>query len=375
MEAPSLAIAPTDAELLQAQADLWRHSLYYLTSMAFKCAVELHIPTAIHNLGGSTTLPDLVTALSLPKTKLPFLGRLMRLLVTSGIFASDSRNGDGAEAIYRLNPLSWLLVEGVESEDHTCQKYYVLATCSQHYVEASLSLAEWFRKDLPEPVPSPFEYLHGVPLVHESTKLLDEELDRIVEEGVAAHDNLAIGTIIRECSDVFSGLHSLTYCCGRQGNASAKAIMRAFPDIKCIVLNLPRVVETSTPVAVPADDAVTNVTGDLFHTIPPAQAVMLKLVLHFWSDDDCVKILEQCRKAIPSREEGGKVIIIEILLGPYMDPVMYEAQLLKDMLMMVNTKGRQRSEDDWREIFTKAGFSGYKIAKKIGARGIIEVYP
>ncbi|CAN6194903.1 unnamed protein product [Urochloa humidicola] len=358
MTAPSQAIAPTDAELLKAQADLWRHSLYYLTSMALKCAVELHIPTAIHNLGGSTTLPDLVTALSLPKTKLPFLGRVMRLLVTSGVFASDGSNGDGAEAVYRLNPLSWLLVDGVESENHTYQKYYVLATCSRHYVEASLSLADWFRKDLPEPVPSPFEDLHGVPLVHDSTKLLDEELDRIVEEGVAAHDNLAIGTIIRECSDVFSGLHSLTYCCGRQGNASAKAIMKAFPDIKCTVLNLPRVVETSTPVAIPA-----------------AQAVMLKLVLHFWSDDDCVKILEQCRKAIPSREEGGKVIIIDILLGSYMDPVMYEAQLLKDMLMLVNTKGRQRSEDDWREIFTKAGFSDYKIAKKIGARGIIEAYP
>ncbi|CAN6177893.1 unnamed protein product [Urochloa humidicola] len=181
MAASSQAIAPTDAELLKAQADLWRHSLYYLTSMALKCAVELHIPTAIHNLGGSTTLPDLVTALSLPKTKLPFLGRLMRLLVTSGVFASDGSSGDGAEVVYRLNPLSWLLVDGVESEDHTYQKYYVLATCSRHYVEASLSLADWFRKDLPEPAPSPFEDLHGVPLAHESTKLLDEELDRIVE--------------------------------------------------------------------------------------------------------------------------------------------------------------------------------------------------
>jgi hypothetical protein len=85
--------------------------------------------------------------------------------------------------------------------------------------------------------------------------------------------------------------------------------------------------------------------------------------------------LEQCKKAIPSREEGGKVIIIEILLGPYMGPIMYEAQLLMDMLMMVNTRGRQRSENDWRQIFTKAGFSDYKIIKKVGARGVIEVYP
>ena len=109
MAAPSQAIAPTDADMLQAQADIWRHSLYYLTSMVLKCAVELHIPTAIHDLGGSTTQPDLVTALSLPKTKLPFLGRIMRLLVTSGFFASDGSSGDGAEAVYRLNPLSSLL--------------------------------------------------------------------------------------------------------------------------------------------------------------------------------------------------------------------------------------------------------------------------
>ena len=103
--------------------------------------------------------------------------------------------------------------------------------------------------------------------------------------------------------------------------------------------------------------------------------VCLQLVLHFWSDEDCVKILEQCKKAIPSREEGGKVIVIEILLGPYMGPIMYEAQLLMDMLMMVNTRGRQRTKNDWRQIFTKAGFSDYKIVKKIGARGVIEVYP
>jgi hypothetical protein len=236
MAVSSKTIVPTHAELLQAQADLRRHSLYYLTSMALKCAVELHILTTIHNLVGATTPPSLVAALSLPQTKLPFLGRVMRLLVTLGIFASDGSSGDGAEAVYCLNPLSWLLVEGVESEDHTYQKYYVLGTCSRHYIQAGLSLDDWFRKDLPEPLPSPFEDLHSVPLVHESTKLLDEELDRIVEQGLAAHDNLVIGTIIWECSDVFSGIHSLTYCCGRQGNISAKAMIKAFPDIKCTVL-------------------------------------------------------------------------------------------------------------------------------------------
>jgi hypothetical protein len=98
-------------------------------------------------------------------------------------------------------------------------------------------------------------------------------------------------------------------------------------------------------------------------------------VLHFWSDEDCVKILAQCRNAIPSREEGGKVIIIEIVVGPSLGPIMFEAQLLMDMLMMVNARGVQRSENDWSKLFVKAGFTDYKIVKKLGARSIIEVYP
>ncbi|KAK3139794.1 hypothetical protein QOZ80_5AG0390350 [Eleusine coracana subsp. coracana] len=355
-------VVPTDAELLKAQADLWRHSLYYLTSMALKCAIELGIPTAIHNLGGATNLPDLVAALSLPTNKLPFLNRLMHLLVTSGVFASDN---NAEVETYHLNPLSWLLVEGVKAKDHTYQKYFVLGTVSRHCVDASLSLSDWFKKDVSPPLPSPFEELHGVPLLHENTAQLDEELDTIVKEGVAAHDNLAMGTIIQECSEIFKGLQSLTDCCGGNG-ATARAIMKAYPHIKCNVLEQPHVIHTA-----PTD----GVAVDIFKFSPSAQAVLLKLVLHFWNDDDCVKILEQCRKAIPSQEEGGKVIIIETELGPSLGSIMYEAQLLLDMLMFVNTRGRQRDENDFREIFTKAGFSDYKIVKKIGTRGDIEVYP
>ncbi|KAJ1257090.1 hypothetical protein BS78_K222800 [Paspalum vaginatum] len=357
---------PTDAELLQAQADLWRHSLYYLTSMALKCAVELHIPTAIHDLGGNTSLPDLLAKLNLPAAKLPFLRRIMRLLATSGIFASDN---NAEVETYRLNPISWLLVEGIEAEDHTYQKFFVLSTNSRHYVEAALSLADWFKKDLPLPTPSPFEVLHGVPLLDENTSLLDEELDQIVEQGVAAHDNLAGGTIIRECHDLFKGVESLTDCCGGDGK-TARAILKAFPGIKCTVLDLPKVIANA-----PDSDGVNYVAGDMFKFIPPAQAVLLKVVLHLWNDEDCVKILQQCRKAIPSREKGGKVIIIEIVLSNSMGPIMYESQLLMDMLMMVNIRGRQRDENDWREIFMEAGFTDYKIIKKIGARGVIEVYP
>uniref|UniRef100_A0A453IWR1 Plant methyltransferase dimerisation domain-containing protein n=1 Tax=Aegilops tauschii subsp. strangulata TaxID=200361 RepID=A0A453IWR1_AEGTS len=54
-QAPTMAV-PTDTQLIQAQAGLWRHSLCHLTAIALRCAVQLGIPTAIHRLGVTSCL-------------------------------------------------------------------------------------------------------------------------------------------------------------------------------------------------------------------------------------------------------------------------------------------------------------------------------
>jgi hypothetical protein len=126
----SSIVVPTDAELLQAQADLWRHSLNYLNSMALKCAVELGIPTAIHRLGGSASIPDLIAALSLPAAKQQFLSRLMRLLASSGVFSVV----DSTEAVYSLTPLSYLLVDGIEADGHINHAPFLLTVTAPHYI-------------------------------------------------------------------------------------------------------------------------------------------------------------------------------------------------------------------------------------------------
>uniref|UniRef100_A0ACD5W7L0 Uncharacterized protein n=1 Tax=Avena sativa TaxID=4498 RepID=A0ACD5W7L0_AVESA len=335
MAAQAQLTVPTDAELLQAQADLWRHSLYYMTSMAFQCAVKLGIPTTIHRLGGTASLPDLVTALSLPPAKLPYLRRIMRLLATSGVFATTDVD------VYRLTPISFLLLDGIDVDGHPSQTTVVLAATARHCVEAALGLTDWFRKDV---AGSPFEDLHGVTLFDGSMAEAEPEID-----AVAWTPSPTAAAATAPPRDPSS----------RPSRTS----------IKCTVLDLPRVID-----AIPADGVVNYVAGDMFNLVPPAQAVLVKLVLHHWSDEDCVKILAQCKKAIPSREEGGKVIVIDILVDPSSGPT-HEAELLVDVAMMILTNGRQRDESDWAEIFTKAGFSGYNIVKKLGARGVFEVYP
>jgi hypothetical protein len=97
-------------------------------------------------------------------------------------------------------------------------------------------------------------------------------------------------------------------------------------------------------------------------------------VLHDWSDEDCVRILERSKEAISTREHKGKVIIIDTVAGSASQQTC-EAQLLMDLCMMVLTTGKERDEENWHRLFLNAGFSKYKISPVLGCRSLIEVYP
>ena len=98
-------------------------------------------------------------------------------------------------------------------------------------------------------------------------------------------------------------------------------------------------------------------------------------VLHDWDHDACVKILKNCRKAIPPREAGGKVIIINMVIGAGPSDLKHkEMQAMFDVYIML-VSGMERYEQEWSKIFSEAGFGGYRVIPVLGVRSIIEVYP
>nr|GLL22863.1 trans-resveratrol di-O-methyltransferase-like isoform X1 [Ipomoea trifida] len=114
----------------------------------------------------------------------------------------------------------------------------------------------------------------------------------------------------------------------------------------------------------------------MFVSIPPADAILLKWILHDWSDEVSVKILKKCKESIPNKEKGGKVIIIDMVVNnTTKDDKSIETQIFFDMLMMVLVSGRERAKKDWAKLFLEAGFSDYKIIPILGLRSLIEAYP
>ncbi|KAL6858761.1 hypothetical protein ACP4OV_017763 [Aristida adscensionis] len=376
-------------EFEQAHAELRNLGFGYLKSMALQCAINLGIPDAIHKLGGSASLADLLAAVPVPEHRKPYLPRLLRFLAATGIVSLDvpssaadecAAAGDDeapAASVYRLTPVSRLLVDGVDGR--TSLSPLMLLQTSKYQVTASLHLSAWFEGEdaaaaAPAPAAAvetttPFRMAYGADLW--GAMRGDPQLSKVLNGGLASDSRLVLEFVVARCGEVFDGVASLVDVGGGTGGA-ARAIAKAFPHVKCSVLDLPNVISSIHPAD---DDTVEYVAGDMMDSIPPTDAVLLKYVLHDWDDEECVKILTQCKKAVCSRESGGgKVIIIDIIVGSS-SKAMLEAQVSMDLLMMVMTGGKEREEHEWCKIFTDAGFGRYKARPVLGFLSIIELYP
>ena len=130
-----------------------------------------------------------------------------------------------------------------------------------------------------------------------------------------------------------------------------RAMMRANPDLHGGVFDLPHVVPDAAAAAREdgLQDRFTTVGGDFFESVPPADLYVLKYVLHDWDDESCVRILKNCRASL---KEGGRVVVIDYLVGELGTPGL---PALMDMNMLIMTGGKERSIDEFDELFEAAG--------------------
>jgi hypothetical protein len=140
-----------------------------------------------------------------------------------------------------------------------------------------------------------------------------------------------------------------------------RAMMRANPDLRGGVFDLPHVVPEAEAAARKdgLNDRFVAVAGDFFASVSPADLYLLKYILHDWDDDECVRILNNCRAAL---QKGGRIVVIDYLVGelgtPGLPPLM-------DMNMLAITGGRERSIDEFDDLFDAAGLR----RKSVGQAG------
>ncbi|KAK7340647.1 hypothetical protein VNO77_21356 [Canavalia gladiata] len=347
------------SEIFQGQVVLYKHLLAFLDSMCLKWSVELGIPNIIHNHGKPITLSELVSILQIPQSKVGSAQSIMRYLAHDGLFelVKIHDNNEEKEA-YALTAASELLVKGTE----ICLAPMVECITEPISSSSFHQLKKWiYKEDV-----TLFEVALGSRIWEYANQ--NAEYKKLFNDAMGS-DSQMMNLAFRDCNWVFEGLESIVDVGGGIGT-TAQIILEAFPQLKCIVFDRPPVVENLT-----GTDNLTYVGGDMFESVPKADAVLLKWILHNWTDEDCVKILKKCKESISGKGKGGKVILIDIVINQKQDE--HDVTALK-LLMDVNMaclNGKERTEEEWKKIFTEAGFQDYKISPLTGLVSLVEIYP
>ncbi|XP_021740042.1 5-pentadecatrienyl resorcinol O-methyltransferase-like [Chenopodium quinoa] len=200
--------------------------------------------------------------------------------------------------------------------------------------------------------------------------MIDTKFNELFQQAMTSDSQLIARVLLtsNEFKGVMHGVESLVDVGGGDGTM-ASSIALAYPDVKCTVFDLPNVVE-----GIQRNEKVGNLTyvaGDMFEAIPHAQLILLKWILHNWNDENCIKVLKQCKEAIQSRDKGGKLLIIDMVVGIPSDNL---NQALANVHMLSILGGKERTEQQWKYLFINAGFNDYKILSILGPRSVIEVY-
>jgi ubiquinone/menaquinone biosynthesis C-methylase UbiE len=284
-------------------------------------------------------------------TKAPALYRLMRALASVGVFAEQK------PGYFTLTPIA----QGLRSDIPSSMRDSILLGGSEYYhawgnLLYSLKTGE-----------NGFEQKYGMPVFDyyqqntESGATFDRAMKNISE---------AIKPAIVHGYD-FSGITKLVDVGGGNGSLVA-AIVKANPHLQGILFDRATAISTAPEVfAVErVSDRCELIAGDFFQSVPRGgDAYLLKYVLHNWDDQQAIAILRNCHRAM---NKNSKLLVVEQVIPPGNEP--FSGKLI-DLHMLVTLGGRERTAEEYQELFESAGFKLNRIIPTRSNVSIIEGMP
>ncbi|XP_028806613.1 caffeic acid 3-O-methyltransferase [Neltuma alba] len=316
--------------------------------MILKSALELDLLEIIAKAGPNAQLSSSDIAAQLP-TKNPdaavMLDRMMRLLACYNVLSCSLRTlPDGKiERLYGLAAVAKYLVK---NEDGVS-----IAPLNLMNQDKVLMESWYYLKDAVLEGGIPFNKAHGMTSFEYHGK--DARFNKVFNKGMADHSTITMKKIL-ETYTGFEGLTSLVDVGGGTG-AVISMIVSKHPSIKGINFDLPHVIEDA-----PSYPGVEHVGGDMFVSVPKADAVFMKWICHDWSDEHCLKFLKNCYDALP---ENGKVIVAECILPVAPDSSLATKGVVHiDVIMLAhNPGGKERTEKEFEALAKGAGFQGFRV--------------
>lgn len=317
----------------------------YLLSRALHVAAELGI--ADYLTGSSKSAAELALATNCDKDA---LGRLLRMLASNGVFAED------AQGRFSLTPLANAL-----RSDVTGSLRDAISMVDDTWWNVYGQLGYSVRTGLPA-----YEQAIGMKLFEYHA--LHPDVNERFAKGMAnfgGHENRLIATTYD-----FSQFQCIVDVGGGRGSFIAE-VLKTYPTTRGVLYDRPDVVDHPTHVvAAGVRDRCELLAGDFFSSVPAGGDVyVMKRVIHDWDDDRSELVLRNCRRAMA---ETGRILTIDAVIPP--GNGLHPAKD-SDLLMMALVGGRERTEEEFRSLYDRAGFRVTKVISTPSVLSIVEGKP
>jgi hypothetical protein len=261
------------------------------------------------------------------------LGRLLRALIGSGIFA---RRNDGR---YELNPGGDVLRSDAPVSVAAIARFVGSRWHREHWSSLTEAIRSG-RSVVPELRGMAFfDFLGAEP-----------EFGRVFNDAMTSLSGMSIGPVVG--AHDFTRYRTIIDVAGGHGRLLA-AILNAAPDARGVLYDLPEVIAGASPLLREHQVAerVRLAEGSFFDHVPDGgDAYVLKNIIHDWDDAEATQILRNVHSAAPT---GAALLLVETVI-PDGDGAAIGKWL--DMEMLVVNNGRERTESEYRRLFDDAGF-------------------
>jgi hypothetical protein len=115
---------------------------------------------------------------------------------------------------------------------------------------------------------------------------------------------------------------------------------------------------------------VTFTTGNFFESIPSGYDLqMMSHVIHDWSEEKCLTILANCRRAM---SPASRLLIVESVQP---EGNTFHPGKMLDITMLALTPGEERTESEYRALLAQSNFKLNRVIPNSSAVSIVEAIP
>jgi hypothetical protein len=184
-----------------------------------------------------------------------------------------------------------------------------------------------------------------------------------------AEQSLAIGREVAQAYD-FSIFETVMDVGGGYG-AVLRALLEKYENLHGSVMDLPALAAQATAYLEEAGVAerARYIGGDFFVSVPPADAFILKYIIHDWNDENALRILRNCRRAAG---KSGSVLLLEQVVPQRVSNIPTDQAAIRADLIMMTVGGKERTEAEYRALCAAAGLRIDRIVAMPSGFSLIE---